>query len=420
MLNSMSKWLIEKGIAEQLAPHFATGILIFAVIIFSSIADLITKRYILHLISHYIKKSKTNWDDVLLEKKVFERLSHIAPALVVHMSAAAFPNYQDWIQRLAFSYMILVGIYVFDSLLDAVNDIYRKYEVSKERPIKGYLQVIQILVIIMGAIVIIAILMNRSPLLLLSGIGAMTAVVSLIFKDSILGLVASIQMAANNMVRLGDWISMPQYGADGDVIDVTLNTVKIRNWDKTITTIPTYAFTSESFKNWRGMQESGGRRIKRAVYIDMTSIQFCTEEMLERYKKIQYISQYIEMKKKEIEEHNEKNHVDTSVLVNGRHLTNIGTFRAYIERYLKNHSRIHQDLTLLVRQLEPTENGLPIEIYAFTNDTAWVNYESIQADIFDHILAVVPEFDLRIFQCPSGYDLRSAVLGTNNPGNVEK
>jgi len=235
----------------------------------------------------------------------------------------------------------------------------------------------------------------------------------LVFRDSILGFVAGIQLAANKMVAVGDWIEMPNYGADGDVLEVALTTVKVQNWDKTITTIPTYALISESFKNWRGMSESGGRRIKRPVNIDMSSIRFCDEEMLERYGKIQYISEYIEAKKEELEEFNQAINVDNASLVNGRRMTNIGTFRAYIRAYLQNHPAINKSMTFLIRQLQPTEHGLPIEIYVFSKDKVWANYEAIQADIFDHILAVVPEFDLRVHQNPTGADFRAL-----NPGTI--
>jgi miniconductance mechanosensitive channel len=252
---------------------------------------------------------------------------------------------------------------------------------------------------------VIGTLMNKSPGALITGLGAVSAIILLIFRDSILGFVAGMQLTFNDMVRRGDWIEMPKYGADGDVIDVTLNTVKVQNWDKTVTMIPTYALVSDSFKNWRGMQDSGGRRIKRAINIDMNSVKFCTEEMIERFSKIQYITEYIREKEEELAEYNEVNKFDTSMLVNGRHMTNIGTFRAYIEAYLHHHPKIRQDMTFLIRHLRPTEHGIPIEIYVFSNDIVWAHYESIQADIFDHILAVIPEFDLRVFQRPSGRDL---------------
>jgi miniconductance mechanosensitive channel len=237
----------------------------------------------------------------------------------------------------------------------------------------------------------------------------MTAIVILVFKDSILGLVSSIQINANNMIEIGDWIQIPKYGADGAVLEITLNTVKVQNWDKTITSIPAYALISDSFKNWRGMQQSGGRRIKRSVFIDLNSIKFCDEKMLRRFRKIQYLKEYLEYKEKDIKKHNKEHKIDTSEIINGRHLTNIGTFRAYVVEYLKHHPKISQGMTMIVRHLQPTEHGLPVEIYTFTNDTDWVNYEGIQADIFDHILSVLHEFDLQAYQSPGGQDITRAL-----------
>jgi len=291
--------------------------------------------------------------------------------------------------------MIIIMMLVLDSLLNTVEDIYQTFRASKEIPIKGFIQVLKLALYFVAAIFVISILLNKTPVYLLSGIGALAAVMLLVFKDSILGFVAGIQLAANRMVSVGDWIEMPKYGADGDVLEVALTTVKVQNWDKTITTIPTYALISESFKNWRGMSESGGRRIKR-----------CNGEMLERFGKIQYISEYIETKKHELEEFNQATKVDNASLVNGRRMTNIGTFRAYVKAYLQNHPMINKDMTFLIRQLPPTEYGLPIEIYVFSKDKVWANYEAIQADIFDHILAVVPEFDLHVYQNPTGADFR--------------
>jgi miniconductance mechanosensitive channel len=300
-----------------------------------------------------------------------------------------------------------VLLFVFEALLSASDEIYRGKQVSKIRPIKGYIQVAKIVLFIFLGIVAIAVLMNRSPLLLLSGFGAMTAIILLLFKDSILGLVASIQLAGNDMVRLGDWIEMPKYGADGDVVDVSLTTVKVQNWDKTITTIPAYSLISDSFKNWRGMTESGGRRIKRALNLDMNSVRFCDPDMLVRLGKIQALQPYLEQKQRELKEFNEKHNIDPTSPVNGRNLTNIGTFRAYVVAYLKQHPKIRQDMTFLVRQLAPGPQGMPLEVYVFSNDQVWANYEAIQADIFDHLMAVVPEFGLRVFQYPTGADLQS-------------
>jgi len=239
---------------------------------------------------------------------------------------------------------------------------------------------------------------------LLGGLGAMTAVLILVFKDTILGLVASFQISTTNLVRVGDWIEMPKFGADGTVTDISLHTIRVQNWDKTISTVPTYSLISDSFKNWRGMEESGGRRIKRSINIDVNSIKFCTEEMIERFTRYQYITEYIREKKEELARYNTERKIDTTFLVNGRHMTNVGTFRAYVEAYLRNHPDIRQDMTFLVRQLHPGEHGLPIEIYVFSKIQEWAKYESLQADVLDHILAVVPQFDLRVFQQPTGAD----------------
>ncbi|MDD4565037.1 MAG: mechanosensitive ion channel [Eubacteriales bacterium] len=398
--------VMSHGLSEEVALHISNAINAIIIILIGILLYLITKKIILRVLEKAIVRSKTQWDNFLLKNKVFDRLIHIIPAFVIHALAPIFSDYQIWIQRIAFCYFVIIIVLVLDKIFDAINDIYNNFEVSKEKPIKGFFQVLKIFAYMIGIIVIIAVLINRSPLVLLGGIGAATAVLLLIFQNSILGFVASIQLASNNMLQIGDWIEMSQYGADGAVLEISLHTVKVQNWDNSITTIPTSALISESFKNWRGMQESGARRIKRAVHIDTTSIKVCNEEMLERYSKIQYIEKYIEDKKKEIMEYNNMNDIDASSIVNGRHLTNIGTFRAYVVNYLKNHPGLHKDRTQMVRLINPTERGIPIEVYAFTKSTVWVDYEAVQSDIFDHILAIVPEFDLRAFQNPTGHDFR--------------
>jgi miniconductance mechanosensitive channel len=399
-------WLESQGLQGLFLEYLSWAVVAVGVIILAVITTFVTKRILLTLLSFLIRKTKTRWDDALLERRVLHRLSHLAPALVFYWFAGVFPGVESLIHNLAVIYMLIVSGLVVSSFLNAVVDIYRTMEISRTRPIKGFVQLFQILIIVLLAIFGLAVVTNQSPLVLLSGLGALTAVLLLVFKDSILGLVASFQISANNMVRIGDWIEMPKYGADGDVIDVSLHTIKVQNWNKTISTIPTYALISDTFKNWRGMEESGGRRIKRAVNIDINSISFCSEEMIERFSKYQYITEYINRKKDELARHNQEHKVDTNFLVNGRHMTNIGTFRAYVEAYLKNHPKIHQQMTFLVRQLPPGEHGQPIEIYVFSNDLRWAPYEAIQADIFDHILAVVPMFDLRVFQSPTGHDFR--------------
>ncbi|MDQ0233468.1 mechanosensitive ion channel family protein [Metabacillus malikii] len=387
-------------------------LMIVFIAIVAIIANFLTKKIVIKIISQIVRKNKFQWDDILFERKVFHRLSHFVPAIIIYSFAETFPAYEDWIQKGAVTYIIIISLLMMNNVFNAINDIYQTYDISKVRPIKGYLQVIEIVAVTLGIILIIANLIGKSPLLLLSGIGALSAVFMLVFKDSLLGLVAGIQLTSNDMVRVGDWIEMPKYGADGDIIDISLNTVKVQNWDKTIVTIPSYALISDSFKNWRGMQNSGGRRIKRSVFIDSSSISFCTAEMMEKFKYIHYLSDYIVERENEIAEYNRRNDVDRSNRVNGRALTNIGVFRAYIDNYLKHHPGINQDMTLMVRQLAPTEHGLPLEIYCFTNDIRWAVYESIQGDIFDHIFAVAPEFGLQIFQSPSGSDLRALIEET--------
>jgi len=399
--------LIELGVNPGAVVYLAYVIVIIGISVISILANVIAKKIVLNIISHYIKTNKSQWGSILLERQVFHKLSHVVPAVIIYYFASVFPDYEHLIAKGAISYMMILGLFVIDTFLDAVNDIYRTYEISKVKPIRGYIQVVKILLFTIGGIVVIANLMGESPVILLSGIGAISAVIMLVFKDSLLGLVAGIQLASNDMVRVGDWIEMPKYGADGDIIDISLNTVKVQNWDKTITTIPSYALVSDSFKNWRGMQKSGGRRIKRSIYIDATSITFCTDDMIAEFKTIHYLTEYIMNKEREIEQHNIDHQINTSNKVNGRSLTNIGIFRVYIQHYLRHHPKIHQDMTLMVRQLAPGETGLPLEIYAFTNDINWAVYESVQADIFDHIFAVAPEFGLRIFQKPSGHDVKS-------------
>jgi miniconductance mechanosensitive channel len=406
MIGFIMNWFTGYGVYESTARYLSTGILVIFLALLSIFANFITTKVVLRVISLLINSNKFKWDTVLLEREVFHRLSHIVPAIIIYSFASAFTEQMTIIiQRFSSAYIVLIGMSVVDALLNSVDDIYRNYELSRNKPIKGYLQVTKISVYIIGGIVVIATIIGQSPLFLLSGIGALTAVILLVFKDSLLGLVAGIQLSSNDMIRLGDWIEMPKYGANGDVIDISLNTVKVENSDKTITTIPTYALVSDSFKNWRGMTESGGRRITRSVYIDITSIAFCTDEMLEEFEKIDCLTDYIRNKRHEIIHYNLENNIDTSYSVNSRRLTNIGIFRAYIQSYLKNHPKIHKDLVQLVRQLPPGEYGLPLNIYVFTNDTEWANYENIQSDIFDHLLAVVPQFGLRVFQKPTGYDI---------------
>lgn len=406
----LTNWLIGLGVEETSAMYLKLVILLLFLLIFSYIINLIVKKILIRSIRSVIKKTKTVWDDALVENKVFISLSHIAPAVVIYLTTPFifedFPDAIPYVLRLPNAYISAVLIIVAINFLNTLKYYLENTKLFKDKPLDSYFQLAKITIYIIGSIIILSFLLNKSPLYFFSGLGAMTVVLLLIFRDTILGFVASIQLSANDMVQVGDWISMPKYGADGDVIEMKLTTIKIQNWDKTVTTIPTYAFISESFKNWRGMSESGGRRIKRSLNIKISEIKFCSVEMLERFKKFQLIKDYIEEKSNDIEEYNKENKIDKSYLINGRHLTNIGVFREYAEAYVKNNADINLNMTCMVRQLLPTEKGLPIEIYTFSNSQEWVRYEGIMSDIFDHLIAAVPEFDLEVFQNPTGTDFR--------------
>ena len=404
----ISDFLATKGMTGPMANFIGITATIILILLFAYASYWITKRYMVHVIEIIFQRSKNTWDDALVQHGFVRRLSLLMPIIVVYMSADLILPAQamtsELFKRLAMLFFVFAGVWMLDAALLAIREIYNTSDVSFRRPIRGYLDGIKITAYVMAGIFIISILTGKSPWGVLSILGGFTVVLLLVFKDTILGFVASIQLSGHDMVRVGDWIEMQKYGADGDVIDVTIHTVKVRNWDKTITTIPTYSLVSDAFKNWRGMSESGGRRIKRALHIDVSSIKFCTDEMLEHFRKFDLIKNYIVEKQKEIAGYNQEHTRNTEQLINGRRQTNIGVFRAYIIAYLKNHPKIHQSMTFLVRHLEPTQYGLPIQIYVFSNDQVWANYEAIQADIFDHLLAAVPEFDLRVFQNPSGYD----------------
>ena len=385
----------------------AAGLLILLIIAVG--ADLVAKRLLLVSVRRFVLRSRFGWDDAFVAANVFGRLAQIVPAVIFYYGIDAVPGIAETlvtiVHNIASAWMILVIVFTLTAVLSALNRIYEATPAARDRPLKGFVQLAQIAVYIVGAVIVIATLIDRSPVILLSGFGAMTAVLLLVFKDTLLSLVASIQLAGQDMIRVGDWLEMPQCGADGDVIDVALYTVTVQNWDKTITTIPTHRLISESFRNWRGMSESGGRRIKRSIKIDVNTIRILTDEEVRRFRSFALLEDYIAAKEQELREYNDALDAPGESGVNLRRLTNIGTFRAYIVNYLRNHPQIHQDMTLIVRQLQPCAEGLPIEIYAFTNDTNWNVYEGIQADIFDHICAIAGEFGLRLYQKPAGADL---------------
>ena len=376
------------------------------------VAYFITSRILLRTVSHLFKKTSTKFDDILIEERVFNKLPFLVPLVILYNSKDLL-YWNNLLDRVILSTIALIFLYSLNALINALNEMFKLTDLSKKFSIKSYTQIGKLLINIFGIIVVIAVLTGNSPVYLLSGLGALTAVLILVFKDTILSLVSSVQISSNDLFKVGDWVEAPQFGADGDVIDIALHSVKIQNWDKTISVIPTNKLIDSSFKNWRGMAESGGRRIKRSINIDMSSIKFCTNEMIGRYTKFKVIANYLKVKLEEVQRFNIENNITDESLINGRSLTNIGTFRAYIEGYLRNHNKIHDEMTFLVRQLSPSANGLPIEIYVFSNDTDWLNYEKIQADIFDHLLAVVSEFELKVFQNPSGSDFKSSFANAN-------
>jgi len=407
VISMYQAFLSGTGLSDGMLIFIENATIIVVTILLALLADFLVKRIIISSIARLAKKSKNEWDDVFVRQKVFNRLAHLAPAIIVYYALQYIfdaDKLVDFLGNLTQAYMVIVVLLVIDAFLNALHEIYQKLPVSKGRNIKGFVQVIKIIFYFLAIILIISILGNKTPTALMTGLGAMAAVLMLVFKDTILGFVASIQLSANQMVNVGDWISMPKYNADGDVIDISLNTVKVQNWDKTIATVPTYALVSESFNNWKGMEESGGRRIKRSINIDMNSVTFLDDAQIEKLGNFHLLKDYFKAKQKELAEFNKSLNLEEGTVTNGRKMTNLGTFRKYLEEYLHHHPMISKEMTFLVRHLQPTEKGLPVEIYVFSKDQAWANYEAIQADIFDHVLAILPEFDLHVFQNPTGGD----------------
>jgi len=402
----MLNFLTSKGLELEMAHYVLLGIGSIFLLVVCLLVNFVTKKFIVQGIRKLIENSKNDWDDILLEKEVFHSLSTLVPLIFIqYLSVPILSHFSFLIPFVHIAVkvsLVLVIASVLVKTLKALEEFSTRVPYFKDKPIRSYVQLANIMIYVVAAILIFATILNRDPFALLGALGALTAVLMLVFKDTILGLVASIQLSSHDMVRVGDWVSMPKYGTDGDVLEITLNTVKIQNWDKTISTIPTYAFISGSFKNWRGMTDSKGRRIKRSLNINMTSIRFCTDEEIAHYKTVELLKDYIESIQSEIATHNDTNRHDKSSLLNGRNLTNIGLFREYARQYLMANENLRKDLTLMVRQLEPTENGLPIEVYCFSNNIEWVKYEGIQADIFDHLLSSISNFNLEIFQNPTG------------------
>lgn len=408
----INSYLIKWGLVRDSANIWDNLIVLLLVIAVTVGIDYTCRYIFLGLFKRFAKRTKNQWDDLIVERKIINKLMHLIPAILVYimlplaLPRTEMPTLLGILQMICSIYIVAVILRFINAALNLLLEIYNRKEAFKNKPLKWFVRSFRCLYSFVGFIIIISILIGKSPATLFAGLGASAAILMLVFKDTILGFVAGIQLSANDMLRPGDWITMTKYGADGTVIEVTLNSIKVRNFDNTITMIPPYALVSDSFQNWRGMQESGGRRVKRSINIDMNSVRFCTPEMLEKFRKIALLTEYVDTKQQELETYNKEHNIDGSILVNGRRQTNLGVFRAYLVNYLKSNPDVNKDLTCMVRQLQPTEKGIPMELYFFAATTVWIPYEGIQADVFDHILAILPEFGLQVFQEVSGSDLR--------------
>ena len=403
-VSDLQQWMIDYPIVS-----------LFSVIILSIITFLIARgilgRGLIYIASH----TKTTYDDIVVKNLRPFRVAWLAPLLLIYSFAYLLPDLQNYVEKASLFLILWVGAVTINALINAANEVYEKRPGFTGVSIQGYLDIVKILVIIVGIILSISLITDESPVVLLTGLGALTAVLLLIFQDTILSFVASIRISTHDLVKEGDWLEVPTYEADGEVINMTLHTIEIQNWDMTISVIPTHKMTEVAYKNWRGMQESGGRRIKRSIYIDLASIKFCDREMIERFGKVDIIQEYLDSKLREIESEIQLKGIEMDSPLDGRQLTNVGTFRAYIEAYLSHHPDIHTEkMTFLVRSLAPEPKGLPLEIYVFTKTTDWIEYETIQADIIDHLLAAASYFDLSLFQEPAGKDFARLVSTNSN------
>ncbi len=416
MQQQITRWLEQFGL--EFGGVMSLLMVLGLIVLISVVIHLVLHRVVLAALQRRGQQSQRVWQQAITQYKLFQRVALLLQGVIISIQATLWlqsgSQTQAVIVTAAQVWILAFTLLSLFSLLDTLLALLRQSPIANQLPLRGIFQGLKLVAAILIGIMIVSLLMGKSPLLLLSGLGAMTAVLMLVFKDPILGLVAGIQLSANDMLKIGDWLEMPKYGADGAVTDIGLTTVKVRNWDNTVTTIPTYALISDSFKNWRSMSESGGRRIKRSLNIDTGSVHFLSEEEQRRLQRNPLLHSYLNVKTQELSQHNQEIAVDLASPLNGRRLTNLGTLRAYLEAYLRAHPRIHQNMTLMVRQLAPTPEGLPLEIYAFTNTTVWAEYESIQADIIDHILAVIDEFGLRVHQTPTGNDLRGMLQQSAN------
>ncbi|BBP63861.1 mechanosensitive ion channel protein MscS [Pseudomonas sp. Cab53] len=409
-------------------PLLHSGLGLMLLLVIALVLGRVARYLILHAAKLLGRQPALHWINDLRQNKVFHRLAQTTPSLIIQFGLHLVPELSKaslvFLGNVATAFTILFMVLALSALLSALLDVYARTEHARTRSIKGYVQLTKMVLYVFAAIIIVATLIDRSPLLLLSGLGAMSAVILLVYKDTLLSFVASVQLTSNDMLRVGDWIEMPQVGADGDVVDITLHTVKVQNFDKTIVSIPTWRLMSESFKNWRGMQQSGGRRIKRSLFIDASGVRFLHDEEEQRLTQVRLLTDYISRKQAELKAWNEAQGNVAAMSANRRRMTNLGTFRAYALAYLKSHAEIQPNMTCMVRQLQTTAQGIPLEIYCFTRTTVWADYERIQGDIFDYLLAVMPEFGLNLYQQPSGTDLRSgllpAVLGASHLPEPQK
>ncbi|WP_055128509.1 mechanosensitive ion channel family protein [Pseudomonas mediterranea] len=409
-------------------PLLHTGLALVLLLTIALVLGRVARYLILHGAKLLGRQPALHWVSDLRHNKVFHRLAQMTPSLLIQFGLPLVPGLSKtslvFLDNVATAFTVLFMMLTLSALLNALLDVYARTEHARTRSIKGYVQLTKMVLYVFSAIIIVATLIDRSPLLLLSGLGAMSAVILLVYKDTLLSFVASVQLTSNDMLRVGDWIEMPQVGADGDVVDITLHTVKVQNFDKTIVSIPTWRLMSESFKNWRGMQQSGGRRIKRSLFIDASGVRFLHDEEEQRLTHVRLLTDYISRKQAELKAWNEAQGNVAAMSANRRRMTNLGTFRAYALAYLKSHPEIQPNMTCMVRQMQTTAQGIPLEIYCFTRTTAWADYERIQGDIFDYLLAVMPEFGLNLYQQPSGMDLRSgllpAVLGASHVPEEQK
>ncbi len=413
LLSPFGDWLLAH-------PGWGSVVVALGVLVLGEALHRIVRHYILRFLEYVTERSPVSWDHALFQARLPYRLAWGVPLMVWYQGLVLVPaipgDVAVVVRRVLLASMVVVVVRAFDAFLDGVHRIYSELPRANDRPIKGFLQVANVVGHLAGLILVVGILMDRSPVLFLSGLGAMTAVLLLVFRDTLLSLVAGIQLTTNDLIRIGDWIEMPQFQADGDVVDIALNSVRVQNWDRTYSVIPTHKFLEHSFRNWRGMTESGGRRIKRSFHVDQSSVRFLTEDEIERFSRWALLKEYMGRKEAEIAEHNAAHPSDGEIIPHHRRLTNLGTLRAYISAYLKHHPKLHPEMISMVRQLEPDPDGIPIEVYTFTADIRWAEYEGIQADIFDHILAIVPEFGLRIYQHPTGMDMREGLAGRRAEG----